>query len=278
MSPRRLGKQEGKSVDVLLIGLVVLVLVLLLARATLDVVTVFEYQRGLKFVNGRFTGVAEPGRHWLWRPSQQIQVVDTREAVLQMPGQEVVTADGISVKLTLGIRYRIADPVTAITKVEDVRTASYLLLQVALREVVASMAIDDLLAHRDTIGPAVQERCSESVIAIGMELVSVQVRDLMFPGPLKRVFAQVTDARQQGLAALEKARGETAALRSLANAARLVDQSPSLLQLRTLQQLAGSSGNTVIVGLPPSSTPVPVRHSAEPRLPGPQEPTDSEVE
>ena len=264
--------------EILLGGLVVVVLGLLIARAALDAVTVFEYQRGLKFVNGRFAGLVEPGRHWLWRPSHLIQVVDIRESVLHMPGQEVITADGVSVKITLAIRYRIVDPVMALTKVEDFRTSSYLVLQVALREVVASMAIDDLLEHRETIGPAVQEGCSDPVSALGVELVSVQVRDLMFPGPLKRVFAQVTDARQQGLATLEKARGETAALRSLANAARLVDESPSLLQLRTLQQLAGSSGNTVIVGLPPSSTPVPVRRPAEPRLPGPQQPTDSDTE
>jgi regulator of protease activity HflC (stomatin/prohibitin superfamily) len=92
-----------------------------------------------------------------------------------------------------------------------------------------------------------------------MELMSVDVKDLMFPGPLKKVFAQVIEARQQGLASLEKARGETAAMRSLANAARMVDDNPSLLQLRILQQLESTSGNTVVLGLPAGSGPLPIR-------------------
>ena len=249
------------------IGVTVLVLLALLAaRTLLEVVTVFEYQRGLKFVNGRLAGLVEPGRYVLWRPTQRIRVVDVRESILPIPGQEVVTSDGVSVKLSLATRYRIANPVTAYTKIDDVVSASYVLIQVAVREVVGSMGIDEVLERRESIGPAVQDRSAEPVRALGVELVSVQVKDLMFPGPLKKVFAQVTEARQQGLAALEKARGETAALRSLANAARMVESNPSLLQLRTLQQLTSSTGNTLIVGLPQSSTPVPVRQP-DPQLP-----------
>jgi len=111
-------------------------------------------------------------------------------------------------------------------------------------------------------------------------LLSVQVKDLMFPGPLKKVFAQVTEARQQGLAAVEKARGETAALRGPANAARLVDANPALLHLRTLQQLSASSGNTLIVGLPPGSTPVPVsgQQPTEPRIETAEAPREEPAE
>jgi regulator of protease activity HflC (stomatin/prohibitin superfamily) len=245
-------------------ALIAIVVALLLARTLLTTVTVFEYQRGLKFVNGRFVGVVEPGRHWLRRLSDAVWTIDMRESLLSIPGQEVITSDGVSVKLTMGVRYRITDPAVAITQIEDYRAATYVLLQVGLREVIGTTTIEDVLQRRDTIGPAVQARCVEAVGALGLELVAVQIKDLMFPGPLKRVFAQVTEARQQGLAALEKARGETAALRSLSNAARLVDANPSLLQLRTLQQLASSSGNTLIVGLPQSSTPLPIRQQSEP--------------
>jgi regulator of protease activity HflC (stomatin/prohibitin superfamily) len=245
-------------VEILVAALVAVVVVLLAARGLVTAVTVFEYQRGLKFVNGRFTGLLTPGRYLLWRSAQEIRLVDTREAILPVPGQEVVSSDGVSVKLSLAVRYRVADPVVATTRVENYRDATYLLLQVALREVVTTMTIDEILERRGSIGPSVHERCVEDAAQFGVELLSVQIKDLMFPGPLKRLFAQVTEARQQGLAAVEKARGETAALRGLANAARLVDASPSLLHLRTLQQLSGSSGNTVIVGLPQGSTPLPV--------------------
>ena len=265
--------------EILIGALVAVIVVLVAARALIGTVTIFEYQRGLKFVNGRFRGLVDPGRHWLWRPSEEVHVVDTRDALLSIAGQEVVSSDGVSVKLSLAVRYRIADPVVACTKIEDYQGAAYVLLQVGLREVVGTLPIDDVLERRETIGPAVHERCAESVRDLGAELISVQVKDLMFPGPLKKLFAQVTEARQQGLASLEKARGETAALRSLANAARLVDANPSLLHLRTLQQLTSSSGNTLIVGMPHSSTPVPVRHPVEePQLPGTEPGPGSEGE
>jgi regulator of protease activity HflC (stomatin/prohibitin superfamily) len=263
----------GDAVEILIGVLIAVLVALLVARSLFTAITVLEYQRGLKFVNGKLVGVLGPGRHWLWRPTSEVRTIDTRESVMQVPGQELVTSDGVSVKLSLAVRYRIDDPTVAITKVEDYRSALYVLLQVRLREVVGVMSIDEVLERRGAIGAAVQEQTTEAVRELGIELISVDVKDLMFPGPLKKVFAQVTEARQQGLASLEKARGETAALRSLANAARLVEANPSLLHLRTLQQLAASSGNTLIVGLPQNSTPLPVaRQPAEPQLSGPSEP------
>jgi regulator of protease activity HflC (stomatin/prohibitin superfamily) len=108
----------------------------------------------------------------------------------------------------------------------------------------------------------VLRRSQEAVRELGVELVAVDVKDLMLPAASKKLLGQVVDARQRGLAALEKARGETAALRSLANAARMVEASPSLLQLRLLQQLESTSGNTVLLGMPATGTPVPVRQVA----------------
>jgi regulator of protease activity HflC (stomatin/prohibitin superfamily) len=186
---------------------------------------------------------------------------------MAIPGQEVVTSDGFSIKLSLAVRQKVVDPVVAMTQVEDYHGTVYSIVQVALREVVGSMAIDDLLQRRNEVGPAGLGRSAEPAGAIGMELVSVDVKDLMFPGPLKRTFAQVIEARQQGLAALEKARGETAALRNLANAARLVESNPSLLQLRLVQQLEASSGNTLVVGFPSNSTPLPVKSEGATRPP-----------
>lgn len=94
---------------------------------------------------------------------------------------------------------------------------------------------------------------------LGLDLRSVDLRDLTFPGDLKRTFAQVVAARHEGLAALERARGETAALRNLANAARMMEGNPALLHLRLIQQLGSAGGNTIVLGLPASTTPLPVR-------------------
>ena len=159
----------------------------------------------------------------------------------------------------------------AINNVANYLVVLHSLLQVALREVVGRQPIDQLLQQRDEIGKETLARAAGPAGELGVELLSVDAKDLMFSGPMKRIFAQVVEARQEGLAALEKARGETAALRNLANAARLVEERPALMQLRLLQQIAGSSGNTVILGMPSTSTPIPIRgeRAAEGELPGP---------
>jgi regulator of protease activity HflC (stomatin/prohibitin superfamily) len=244
---------------VLIVGVLAVILAFGVYSSLFQRLTVFEYQRGVRFRNGKLVGLVEPGRHRIYRPTTTISVVDMRETVLAVAGQEVVTADGISVKLSLSARYRVADPIRVITQIDDARSALYASLQVALREVVAPLPIDDVLQTRESLGPQILERSADDATAVGMELMSVDVKDLMFPGPLKKVFAQVIEARQQGLASLEKARGETAAMRSLANAARMVDDNPSLLQLRILQQLESTSGNTVVLGLPAGSGPLPIR-------------------
>jgi hypothetical protein len=107
-----------------------------------------------------------------------------------------------------------------------------------------------------------------------VSLESVDVKDIMFPGDLKRIFSQVVKARKEGQAALEKARAETATLRHLANAASLIDRNPAILQLRLLQSVQDSSGNTLVLGMPPQSTPLPVRSQQdahEPKLVEPPE-------
>ena len=239
-----------------LVVLLVALVSLLVARATVGRVTVLEYQRGLKYVDGHFRGVLDPGAYWVFTPSTSIRNVDARATVLSEPGQEVITSDGISVKLSVTGHYRVADPAVAYNEVQNYLISLYSYVQVALREVVGGKTIDDVLQHREAIGPEVLERSAAKARAIGVELTEVDVKDVMLPGPTKRLLAQVVEARQQGLAALERARGETAALRSLANAASMLEDKPALLQLRMLHQLETTSGNTVVLGLSPTAVPL----------------------
>lgn len=229
------------------------------ARGLVARVTVYEYERGLRYLKGAFRDQLAPGRYWVWKPSTAVHKVDVRPAFATIPGQEVLAADGVSIRLSLAAEYELTDPATAVNGVVDYFAALYLNCQLAVREVVAGSPIEELLARRGELGTAAAEIARPKLAEIGVGLRSLEVKDIMFPGPLKRVFAQVVEAREEGRAALEKARGETAALRSLANAARLVDDNPALFQLRLLQQLAGSQGNTVVLGLPTSTTPLPLR-------------------
>jgi hypothetical protein len=133
---------------------------------------------------------------------------------------------------------------------------------------VSARTVDELLADRAKVGPAVLERVGSSVARLGVELLGVEVKDLMVPGDLKRLFAGVVAARKEGEATLERVRAETAALRNLANAGRLVEDNPGLLKLRVLQQIGGSSGNTVNLTLAEGpATPSSGRSGARERQP-----------
>ena len=237
-----------------LIGPLLLVLAIigiaLLVRLFVRVVTVHDYERGLRYRNGRFTGLVDPGSHVAIRPFSEIRILDARPAFLAVEGQEVLTSDGVAVKVSLAARYVVGDPVAAVTSDQDFRRAMYLELQLGLRDALAQGTLEEIFAARSKIGPAVLERTASSLARLGVELLGVEVRDLMVPAELKRLFAGVVAARKEGEASLVRVRAETAALRSLANAGRMVEENPGLLQLRMLQQVGGSSGNTVMLSMP----------------------------
>ena len=206
--------------------------------------TIFEYERGLKYVKGRFKQVLGPGQYWLWAfGSTTIRKVDMRPQYLSVPGQAVLTADGVGLKISLTVVYDIRDPAMAINQVADYRQAIYLTVQNGLRSLISTVAMDDLLGNQE-LNQQLLGITASQVTPLGLGLISLSIRDLMLPGELKKLYAQIVQARQEGLAQLERARGETAALRNLANAARLTNKNPTLLQLRLLQALEQSTGNT----------------------------------
>lgn len=236
-------------------------------------VTVYEWERALLYRRGQFERVLEPGHHVIWKRHTWVRKLDARDLTESVAGQEILTADGVTVRLSLAATYAIADPRTAITAAGDYRASLYVALQLALRDVVAKLDFDDLVAGRSTVGAEILAASTEQARKLGVELKQVELKDLMLTGELRKTMAQVVAARKEGLAALEKARGETAALRNLANAARMMEANPALMQLRLLQQLAGTSGNTVVLGFPSTATPLPVTRARESELP----PSDPDV-
>jgi regulator of protease activity HflC (stomatin/prohibitin superfamily) len=249
---------------VVVIALVVLALLAIArAGALFERVVVFEYERGLRYDNGRFAGVVEPGTYLLLERRSRIRKIDVRPDTITVPGQEVITSDGVSLRISLAAQYVVVDPAVAINEHQNYHSALYVALQVALREVVAATDVDSLLEQRAAIGGRVEELARDEIVRLGVRLESVEAKDLMFSGDLRKAFAQVVTARKEGLAALERARGETAALRNLANAARVLDANPALMQLRVLQQIGGTAGNTIVLGLPGSGQPLPLRAPAD---------------
>ena len=227
-------------------------------------VTVYEFERGLKYVRGRFNAVMPPGQYWYLPWFTAVRKVDVRPRFVPIAGQEVLSSDGVTLKVSLAANYEVADPETAINKVQDYQETLYTELQLALRQIIGAADIDSLLATRDSISKRLLEMTEARARELGLRLIAVSIKDIMFPGKLKEMFAQVVSARKEGLAALEKARGETAALRNLANAAQMMESNPSLMQLRLLQAVGASSGNTLLLGMPPQSTAIPVKPGRSP--------------
>jgi regulator of protease activity HflC (stomatin/prohibitin superfamily) len=236
----------------------ILAILAVVVRSRFSKTIVFEYQRGLKYQKGRFKEVLGPGSHWVYTPNTVVRAIDIRPRYVTLPGQEVLSSDGVSLRVSLAANYEVARPDVAVNQSEDYVAALYLTLQLALREVVGAAKIEEVLEIRSQLSERLFELTGEPAEKLGLNLRSVNIRDIMFPGELKKIFAQVVEARQEGLAALERARGETAALRSLANAAKMASDNPALLQLRLLQQLGESSGNSLVLGYPQFGMPLPV--------------------
>ena len=213
------------------------------------------WERALLFRNGVLVRTLDPGAYRQWAPGYRLQRVDVRPWILQVPMQEVPTSDSVTVKVSAAGRVRVTDPVAFVLASQDPVAALYLAVQVALRELVAQSSVDDLVTGRGGIGTRLSEAVRE-VAELGVTVEQLEVKDIVLPADLKRAQAQVLIARADGLAALERARGETAALRNLANAARLLSDNPVLLQLRLFQQLSSTTGHTVVIGGPPLGPPL----------------------
>jgi len=167
-----------------------------------------------------------------------------------LPGQELVTVDSMSVKISLSVNYRIVDPYAAVQMTDSFSAALYTVAQLELRKLIAPMTIDELMVARSSISDGLQKAIANHAAEFGIEVISADIRDIMLPGEIKKIMTQVVKAQKEAQAALEKTRGETAALRSLANAARMLEASPALMQLRLLQSIGETSGNKIVYGVP----------------------------
>jgi regulator of protease activity HflC (stomatin/prohibitin superfamily) len=232
-------------------------------------VVVHDFETALLYRHGRRVGRLGPGRHVRWGRGFAVARVDLRRQALAIAGQEVLSADNVGLKVSVAVTFQIAEPEKVIDEAQDWRTHLYTAVQLALRTTIASRPVESLLANRLAVGGELLAAVRPEAAAVGVALHAVEVKDVMFPGDLKRVFAEVLRARQEGQAALERARGESAALRNLANAARLLEANPALQNLRLLQSItaAGAAGNTLVMSLPAGFVPLPAARSV-PAKPG----------
>jgi regulator of protease activity HflC (stomatin/prohibitin superfamily) len=209
-------------------------------------IVVQEWERVLVYRDGRFEEILGPGRHRRRSWRRRHVRVSIRPRLIVVPGQDVLTAEGLAVKVSLAVAVSTADPRRWHETVEVADAFVYSALQVALREAVAAQSLEELLAGRGALADQVRERVGAGAEAVGVAIDSLALRDVMVPAELRRAAADVVMARAQGQAVLERARSEVAATRALANAARMIAEQPALLQLRTLQAVE-AGGATVVL-------------------------------
>lgn len=194
---------------------------------------------GLYFYDGEFRARLDAGVHAFWANTGKVRIeqVDMRESVIDVVGQEIMTADKVTLRLNSVVVYRVVDPLKAVQEVEDRRQALYREAQLALRAVIGTRDLDALLARKDEVATELEAAIAARAAAFGLTVVALGIRDLILPGEMKDLLNKVTEARKAAEAALVTRREETAAMRSQANTARLLDANPTLMRLRELEVL-----------------------------------------
>lgn len=206
--------------------------------------TITEGERGLVYRYGRFDREVGPGKHWMVF-GRRIVRVPINEQTFIVANQEVMSADRMSVKVSALATFKITQPRKAMEKAKDgYRQPIYYAAQMAIRDVVSQQGLEAMLDTRTALDVQLKDSAKQAFAEHGCDLVSLSLRDLILPSDVRRLATDVTRAKLEAVAALERARGEQASLRALSNAARLIKGNPELMNLRVLQALSGGPGKT----------------------------------
>jgi len=217
----------------------VVVLVALLLFSAVRILN--EYERAVMFTLGRFTGIAGPGIIFLWPVLQRMAKVDLRVIVLNVPKQDVITRDNVSVNVNAVVYFRIVDPGRAIIQVANVWEATSQVAQTTLRSVLGQHEMDELLSQRDKMNADIQRILDENTEAWGVKVTNVELKDVDLDESMIRAMARQAEAERNRRAKVINAEGEKQAAQTLVEAAKSLAQESSALQLRYLQTLADIS-------------------------------------
>lgn len=239
-----------------LVGLFPVLLILLgfvlgLIRASVKIVQ--EYERGVIFRLGRVVGARGPGLFLLIPILEKMVKVDLRVVTLDVPSQEAITKDNVTVRINAVAYFRVLDPVKAVVEVENYLKATSQIAQTTLRNVIGQVELDELLAERETINHRLQQIIDEATEPWGIKVSIVEVKDVELPDVMKRAMARQAEAEREKRAKIIHAEGELQAARQLAEAARTMAEQPAALQLRylqTLTEIAVENNSTIVFPVP----------------------------
>ena len=229
---------------------IVIILLMTLAAA---IKILREYQRGVVFTLGRFTGVKGPGLIILIPFVQQMLRVDLRTIVLDVPSQDVISRDNVSVRVNAVLYFRIIDPERAMIQVEDFMMATSQLAQTTLRSVLGKHDLDEMLAERDKLNSDIQEILDAQTDAWGIKVANVEIKHVDLNESMIRAIARQAEAERERRAKVINAEGEQQAAQKLLEAAEILGQRPEAMQLRylnTLNVIAGEKNSTIVFPFP----------------------------
>ncbi|MGW1422090.1 slipin family protein [Bradyrhizobium manausense] len=233
-----------------LYAVLALIVVLFLTQA---VRILREYERGVIFTLGRFTGVKGPGLVILIPVVQQLVKVDLRVMVQVVPPQDVISRDNVSVKVNAVLYFRIVDPERAIIKVGDYMAATSQLAQTTLRSVLGKHELDEMLAERDRLNADIQEILDKQTDVWGIKVTGIEIKDIDINETMVRAIAKQAEAERLRRAKVINAMGEQQAAEKLVEAGRILAQEPQAMQLRyfaALHDIAGERSSTIVFPLP----------------------------
>jgi len=235
-----------------IIGIIVFIfVVLIVASASIRIAQ--EYERGVVFRLGRYTGVRGPGIYFLIPFIERSVKVDLRVVTLDVPSQEAITRDNVTVKVNAVVYFRVVKPEDSVIKVFDHRYATSQISQTTLRSVLGQSELDELLAHREKINQTLQKIIDEQTDPWGVKVSIVEIKDVELPQTMQRAIAAQAEAERERRAKVVHAEGELQAAEKLSEAARVMATQPMSLQLRYLQTLtviATEKTNTIVFPLP----------------------------
>ncbi|MBL7036779.1 SPFH domain-containing protein [Candidatus Microgenomates bacterium] len=212
-----------------------------------------EYERGLKFMLGKFSGILEPGWKIVIPVIQSYKKIDIRTKAVDVPDQEAITKDNVSARISAVIYYKVKDAKKAILEVEDFHYAIHQLAQTTMRNVIGEVELDELLASRDKVADRIKEIIEEASNSWGLSVSAVELKDIILPENMKRTMAKQAEAEREKRATIINSQGEVLAAQNLKKAAGIMGSTPGALHLRTLNSIndiSSDQSNTIVFATP----------------------------
>ena len=233
----------------ILITVVVIIIVILLC----SIRQIQEYERGILFQLGKYKKIMNPGWNIVLPIIQSYQKVDIRTKAVDVPEQDAITKDNVTIRINAVIYYKVFDASKAIIAVESFQYAVSQLAQTTMRNAVGTVSLDELLTQRDKISEEICKIIDEATDPWGIKVENVELKDVKLPAEMQRVMGKVAEAEREKMAVITKSTGEKEAAINLAGAAEIMASTPGALHLRTLStlnDLSSDQSNTIIFAVP----------------------------